>query len=183
MKDVCFSKYFSKIYRLEVTIPVGWALNFNYSLHRFSLRYNFSGRMQCRTCTQTSRQLMNLENEFRVTTWNMAPKNFSDRKVSRCLILTHWPARSFPSIRMTPLRYVIGKTLERMCWRQFVAQWGDCNKLRIAPFNAIIIIIIIRNQSLSHPPFLPPLPPPPFPQMLIPALDNFRKGKIDRRHL
>ena len=33
--------------------------------------------------------------------------------------------------------------LERACWRQFVALCGDCKKSRIAPLNAIIIIIII----------------------------------------
>ena len=31
--------------------------------------------------------------------------------------------------------------LERTCWRQFAALWGDCKKSRIAPLNAIIIII------------------------------------------
>ena len=30
---------------------------------------------------------------------------------------------------------------ERTCWRQFVAQGGDCKKSSIAPLNAIIIII------------------------------------------
>ena len=33
--------------------------------------------------------------------------------------------------------------LERTCWRQFATQWGDCKKSRIAPLNAIIIIIIV----------------------------------------
>ena len=33
--------------------------------------------------------------------------------------------------------------LERTCWRQFAALWGDCKKSRIAPLNVIIIIIII----------------------------------------
>ena len=33
--------------------------------------------------------------------------------------------------------------LERMCWRWFTAQRGDCKKSYIAPLNAIIIIIII----------------------------------------
>ena len=33
--------------------------------------------------------------------------------------------------------------LERTCWRQFVAQWGDCQKSGMAPLNAIIITIII----------------------------------------
>ena len=32
--------------------------------------------------------------------------------------------------------------LECMCWRQFTAQRGDCKKSRLAPLNAIIIIII-----------------------------------------
>ena len=31
--------------------------------------------------------------------------------------------------------------LERACWRQFAALWGDCKKSRIAPLNAIIIIL------------------------------------------
>ena len=31
--------------------------------------------------------------------------------------------------------------LQRTCWRQFVAQRGDCKKSRTAPLNAIIIII------------------------------------------
>ena len=34
--------------------------------------------------------------------------------------------------------------LERACWRQFAALRGDCKKSRIAPLNAIIIIIIIK---------------------------------------
>ena len=33
--------------------------------------------------------------------------------------------------------------LECTCWRQFTAQWVDCKKSQIVPFNAIIIIIII----------------------------------------
>ena len=33
--------------------------------------------------------------------------------------------------------------LERTCWRRFAALWGDCKNSRIAPLNAIIIIIII----------------------------------------
>ena len=33
--------------------------------------------------------------------------------------------------------------LELTCWRQFAAQQGDCNKSRIAPLNAIIIVAII----------------------------------------
>ena len=37
--------------------------------------------------------------------------------------------------------------LERMCWRRFMAQWEDCKKSRIAPFNAIIIIIILLTVS------------------------------------
>ena len=40
--------------------------------------------------------------------------------------------------------------LERTCWRQFAAQWGDCKKSRIAPLNAIIIIII--NLVVGLPP-------------------------------
>ena len=31
--------------------------------------------------------------------------------------------------------------LEHVCWRQFAALWGGCKKSRIAPLNAIIIII------------------------------------------
>ena len=37
--------------------------------------------------------------------------------------------------------------LERACWRRFAALWGDCKKSRIAPLNAIIIIIIIIKVS------------------------------------
>ena len=37
--------------------------------------------------------------------------------------------------------------LERTCWRQFAALWGDCKKSRTAPLNAIIIIIIITCRS------------------------------------
>ena len=33
--------------------------------------------------------------------------------------------------------------IERVCWRQFAVQWGDCKKSQIAPVSAIIIIIII----------------------------------------
>ena len=47
--------------------------------------------------------------------------------------------------------------LERTCWRQFAALWGDGNKSRIAPLNAIIIILnpvrlplSPRGQSHTH---------------------------------
>ena len=43
--------------------------------------------------------------------------------------------------------------LERTCWRRFAAQWGDCQKSRIAPLNAIIIIIIIISQNSRIAPF------------------------------
>ena len=33
--------------------------------------------------------------------------------------------------------------LERMCWRQFLAQEENCNNCRIAPYDASIIIIIV----------------------------------------
>ena len=33
--------------------------------------------------------------------------------------------------------------LERTCWRQFAARLGDRKKSRIAPFNAIIIILLL----------------------------------------
>ena len=39
--------------------------------------------------------------------------------------------------------------LERTCWRRFAALWRDCKKSRIAPLNAIIIIIIIRKPFYS----------------------------------
>ena len=39
--------------------------------------------------------------------------------------------------------------LERVCWRQLAAQGGDCEKSRIAPVNAIIIIIIINEQVFA----------------------------------
>ena len=39
--------------------------------------------------------------------------------------------------------------LERTCWRQFAALWGDCKKSRIAPLNAIIIIIIIIIKDMK----------------------------------
>ena len=34
---------------------------------------------------------------------------------------------------------IVPGPLERACWRQFAALWGDCKKCRIAPWNAIII--------------------------------------------
>ena len=34
------------------------------------------------------------------------------------------------------------RPLQRMCWRQFTVQWGDCRKSQIMPLNVIIIIII-----------------------------------------
>ena len=46
--------------------------------------------------------------------------------------------------------------LERTCWRRFAALWGDYKKSRIAPLNAIIIIIIIIGSQSLIP--LPPLP-------------------------
>ena len=39
-------------------------------------------------------------------------------------------------------------SLERTCWRGFTAQQGGCKISRIAPFNAITIIIIIYPESL-----------------------------------
>ena len=31
--------------------------------------------------------------------------------------------------------------LERTCWRQFAALWGDCKKSRIAPLNAMLLLL------------------------------------------
>ena len=45
--------------------------------------------------------------------------------------------------------------LKCACWRQFAALWGDCKKSRIAPLNAIIIIIniiIIKFVSIVQRP-------------------------------
>ena len=38
------------------------------------------------------------------------------------------------------LHTIVSRPLERTCWRQFAAQWGDCKKSRIGPLNAIIIM-------------------------------------------
>ena len=38
-------------------------------------------------------------------------------------------------------------SLKCTCWRQFTAEWGDCKKSQIAPFNATIIIIIKYNNT------------------------------------
>ena len=40
--------------------------------------------------------------------------------------------------------------LERACWRQFASLWGDCKKSRIAPLNAIIIIIIKYKKGWTR---------------------------------
>ena len=37
--------------------------------------------------------------------------------------------------------------LEHLCWRQVVAQLGDCQQSRFAPFNAIIIIVNIYRME------------------------------------
>ena len=37
--------------------------------------------------------------------------------------------------------------LERTCWRQFAALWGDCKRSWIVPFSAIFIIFIIITYS------------------------------------
>ena len=37
--------------------------------------------------------------------------------------------------------------LECTCWRRFAALWGDCKKSRIAPLNAIIIIIFVYREN------------------------------------
>ena len=47
------------------------------------------------------------------------------------------------------LRTVAPGSLERTCWRQLVAQWGDCKNSWIVPLNAIIIIIIILFLFVS----------------------------------
>ena len=72
-------------------------------------------------------------------------QNFSQTNFQRCwlpLMRSPFPfrcvARDFHTIAPG--------SLERTCWRQFAALWGDCKKSRIAPLNAIIIIII--NYSL-----------------------------------
>ena len=44
------------------------------------------------------------------------------------------------------LHTITPRPLERTCWRQFAAQWGDCTKSHIAPCNAIIIMI----KSIVH---------------------------------
>ena len=46
------------------------------------------------------------------------------------------------------LHIIAARPLEHMCWRQFMMQWGNCKKSRIAPFHAIIIIIIIYCYCL-----------------------------------
>ena len=45
------------------------------------------------------------------------------------------------------LHMIAPELLERTCWRQFVAQLGACKKSRIAPFNAIIISIVIIRRG------------------------------------
>ena len=40
------------------------------------------------------------------------------------------------------------KPLERTCWRQFTAQWGDCKKSLIGHLNAIIVTIIITTDAM-----------------------------------
>ena len=44
------------------------------------------------------------------------------------------------------LHTIASGPLERTCWRQLAALWGDCKKSRIAPLNAIIIIIITKDS-------------------------------------
>ena len=39
--------------------------------------------------------------------------------------------------------------LERTCWRQFTALWGDCKKSRIAPLNAILLLLYYYYIQLS----------------------------------
>ena len=41
------------------------------------------------------------------------------------------------------LHTIVHGPLERTCWRRFAAQWGYCERSRIALLNAIIVIIII----------------------------------------
>ena len=41
------------------------------------------------------------------------------------------------------LRMIAPGPLERMCWRQFVAQLGDCKNSQFAPCSVIIIIVIV----------------------------------------
>ena len=50
-------------------------------------------------------------------------------------------ARDFHTIVPWPLQHT--------CWRQFAAQQGDCKKSQSAPFNAMMMIIIIVFQCLS----------------------------------
>ena len=58
----------------------------------------------------------------------------------RLLVISAWcVARDLHTIAPGPL--------EHMCWRQSAAQWGDCDKSRIASFNAVIIIIIITQRQ------------------------------------
>ena len=45
------------------------------------------------------------------------------------------------------LHTIVPGPLERAWWRRFVALWGDCKKSRIAPLNAIIIIIIEERRD------------------------------------
>ena len=44
------------------------------------------------------------------------------------------------------LHMIAPSPLERTWWRQFATQWGECKKPRIAPLNAIIIIIIVYKD-------------------------------------
>ena len=79
--------------------------------------------------------------------------------------------------------------LERTCWRRFAAQWGDRNKSRTAPLNAIIIIIIIVQELLVSQcntstewfvrdvdlPLFGGIPPPPPPPPFFFLLSTFLK--------
>ena len=44
---------------------------------------------------------------------------------------------------------IVPGPLERTCWRQFAALWGDCKKSRIAPLNAIIIILLLFDMAVD----------------------------------
>ena len=45
---------------------------------------------------------------------------------------------------------IMPRPLESTCWREFMAQQGDCKKSRTAPLNVIIIIIILNNVGFVH---------------------------------
>ena len=83
--------------------------------------------------------------------WNQGPILFLEpQKQIWVSVEVGVPVLSFLFSILQSSHMAVPWPLEDMCWRQFMAQWGDCKQSRTAPFSAIVVITIYLSIYLSH---------------------------------